>query len=369
MAALRAGFHDNVEVFSTAPLVDFPHSRLLFGPSAKWKIDNKIKATMASFINLPGIKHLTRFIATFVFVSWWILMNKNSRRIIIMLGVQSCKLWGVLLAQIFAPCITISYLTDDLGIPLNWEKSLLKKMRLVDVNLMKMGMQRLAGIIAMTTDLGEKLAPGRPTLVMPTIRLSTASPVTTNPHNSDGSTFNIVYTGKLCHSYGLDLLLDTFKQANRSNWRLLISGWGEMEDVVREFARDNSQVEYLGLLNSEELSQLRQQADVFVNPKLTSASTSSLAFPSKIVEYLSTGKPVISTDLPIFNRGFRQHLIIAQSDSPEELIRCLDDVMSWDDDQRESWRLPTLRFVNEELSPAIQGVRIRGFVDSLKYKN
>jgi glycosyltransferase involved in cell wall biosynthesis len=369
VATLRAGFNENVEVLSTAPLVDFPHSRLLFAPRAKWSIDNKTQATMVSFLNLTVLKHLTRFIATIVFVSQWIRKNKNSRRIIILLGVQSCKLWGVLFSQILAPCTIISYLTDDLGISLSWERSLLKKMRQVDVVLMKWGLQKVSGIIAMTRDLSEKLAPGRPALIMPTIQQSKPNTVASNPCKSNDGTFNITYTGKLCHDYGIDLLLETFKQANRSNWRLLISGWGEMEDTVRDLARGNPQVEYLGFLNSEELSELRQRANVFVNPKLTSTPISGLAFPSKIVEYLSTGKPVISTDLRIFDDEFRRHLIIAQSDSPEELIRCLDQIISWDDHQRESWRLQTLRFVNEELSPGVQGVKIRGFIDTLTNKN
>ncbi len=125
--ALRAGFDGNVEVFSTAPLVDFPHSRLLFGPRAKWMIDDQINATMAPFLNLPGLKHFTRFMATSVFVSRWILKNRDSKRIIILLGVQSCKLWGVLFAQIFGPCITVSYLTDDLGIALKVGKILVEE--------------------------------------------------------------------------------------------------------------------------------------------------------------------------------------------------------------------------------------------------
>jgi glycosyltransferase involved in cell wall biosynthesis len=366
--ALRAGFDGNIEVLSSAPLLDYPHSRLLFAPSAKWRIDNKIKATMLPFLNLVILKHMTRFVATFAFVIQWVLRNKSSNLIIILHGVQSCKIWGVLLGQVLAPCITVSFLTDDIGIPLKWENTLLKKIRLVDVYLMKLGLQKISGIIAMTPNLAEKLAPGRPALIMPTIRNLTSNAVSNKIRNSNDDSFTIVYTGRLSHSYGIDLLLYTFKQANRNrpNWRLLITGWGEMENAVRDFAVNNRQVEYLGFLDSEGIAELHQLADVFVNPKLTSTSIASLAFPSKIVEYLGTGKPVVSTNLPIFDDGIRQHLIIAQSDSPEELIRCLDDVASWNDHQRESWRKQTLMFVNEELSPVIQGARIRGFIDSLK---
>lgn len=366
--ALIAGFNGNIEVLSSAPLLDYPHSRLLFAPSAKWKINNKIKATMVPFINLAIFKHLTRFIATLAFVSQWTLKNKKSNRIIILLAVQSCKIWGILLARVFGACITISYLTDDVGIPLSWESPLLKRMRVVDVNLMKLGLQKISGVIAMTPNLAEKLAPGRPALIMPTIRSSTSDVVSAKPRNSHNSSLTIVYTGRLSHNYGIDLLLDTFHQANRSDWHLLVTGWGEMGEAVRDFALHNQRVEYLGVLDSEELSELYSRADVFVNPKLTSTPISDLAFPSKIVEYLSTGKPVVSTNLPIFDDQFRQNLIIAQSDSPEELIRCFDNIMSWSEHKRESWREHTLRFVNEELAPAIQGARIRRFVDSLEIK-
>jgi glycosyltransferase involved in cell wall biosynthesis len=321
---------------------------------------------MVPFINLAILKHLTSFMTTFVFVIQWILRNKNSQRTIVLHGVQSCKLWGVLLAQVLAPCITIAYLTDDIGVSLKWEGNLLKKLRLVDINLIKLGLHRLSGIIAMTPNLAEKLAPGLPALIMPTIRASTPNAVNAKLCNSNAGLFNIVYTGGLSHSYGLDLLLDTFKQANRSNWRLIITGWGEMAETIRDFALNNLQVEYLGVLDTKELTALYRRADVFVNPKLTSTPISSLAFPSKIVEYLGTGKPVVSTNLPIFDDDFRRYLIITQSDSPEELIRCLDNIMSWDDHQQESWRQQTLRFVNEELSPLKQGAKIRSFVDSLK---
>jgi glycosyltransferase involved in cell wall biosynthesis len=367
--ALRVGFEENVEVLSTAPLVDFPHSRMILAPKSRWIIDNKIPATMMSYLNIVGLKQITRWFGTFIFVSWWILRKRDARRVILLHGVQSCKLWGLLFAQVFGRCSTISYLTDDLGISLSWEKSLMRKMRDLDVYLMVMGLQKASGVIAMTRGLAEKLAPGVPVLIMPTIRQSAVNAVQTKTGCLDLRSFNIVYTGKLCQSYGLELLLNAFAQAKRPNWYLLISGWGEMEEQVRGFARNNPQVEYFGLLSSEELLELRQRADVLVNPKLTSTSTSDLAFPSKIVEYLSTGKPVVSTNLPIFDSEFRKHLVIAQSDSPEELIRCLDQVMLWNESQREAWRVETIRFVNEELSPHTQGKRIREFADSLDHRN
>jgi len=366
--ALILGFDNRVEVFSVAPLLDYPHSHLIIAPSAKWKIDDKIAVTMLPFINLVGIKHFTRFIVTLAFVAWWCLRHAKTKRIIVMHGVQSCKIWGVLIGQVLSPCITISFLTDDLGIMQNWENNIFNKLRQFDIYLMKLGLQKVTGVLAMAPKLAEKLAPDRPSLVVHTIQSPSQTQVANKIKNTNKGSFNILYTGGLSINYGIDLLLNTFRLANRPEWRLFITGWGDSVNKVRDFSVNNPQVQFLGTVDNKKLAELYQLADVLINPKLTSTSGAWLSFPSKIVEYLSTGKPVVSTNLPVFDADFRQHLIIAQSDTPEELIRCLEDVSSWNDQQRESWRAQTIKFVQEELSPVAQGTRIRGFVDSLEYK-
>ncbi|MDO9085178.1 MAG: glycosyltransferase family 4 protein [Anaerolineaceae bacterium] len=364
LGALRKAFDDRVDVFSVAPLLDFPHSRILVAPNAKWKIDHSINATMASFINLPGIKHITRFIATFVFVTLWSHKNRKKERVIILHGLQSCKIWGVLVGQIFAPSLIIPFLTDDIGIPTKWEKPLLKKFRIIDIYLMKLGIKRVSGVIAMTSNLSHKLAPGHQHLIIPAI-MNTES-ITINSKSRNDNYFNIVYAGGLFQNYGLTLLINAFNLANRDNWRLIIAGKGDMERKIFEFVRQNKNINYMGFLNTEEICNLYEKADVFVNPRLLFENISEFSFPSKIVEYLSTGKPVISTNLPVFDDGFRDHLIISKSDSPRELIQCLEEVSSWDDHQRELWRKKSLEFVNTNLSPVTQGLQIRNFVNVLQ---
>ncbi len=203
----------------------------------------------------------------------------------------------------------------------------------------------------MAPELAEKIAPGRPSLIVPTIQSPSSIQFTYKIKNYAKETFNILYAGGLSHNYGIDLLLDIFLFAKRPGWRLLITGWGDLANKVRGFSFNNPQVQFFGTVDNRKLSELYQLADVFINPKLTSTSVARLSFPSKIVEYLSTGKPVVSTNLPVFNDDFRQHLVIARSDTPEELIRCLDEVSSWSDHQQKSWRERTIKFVNEELSP------------------
>jgi glycosyltransferase involved in cell wall biosynthesis len=234
---------------------------------------------------------------------------------------------------------------------------------------MKFDLQKVTGVISMTSQLAQKLAPERPNLIIPTIQNLRMSLPLRNSTKSKKNTFNILYCGGLFHKYGVDLLLDAFIQADRPNWQLFITGKGDLETKIRNIAERNSQIQYFGFINIEKLVELYQIADVFVNPRLTTTPFSNLSFPSKVVEYLGTGKPVISTNLQIFDEKLKQHLIIARTDKPEELIRCFNEVASRDDQQREAWRLETIEFLANELSPVIQGRRIREFVASLTILN
>jgi glycosyltransferase involved in cell wall biosynthesis len=360
--ALKVGFEGNIEVFSVAPLLDYPVCRLVFAPRAKWKIDNKISATMVPYINIVGFKHLSRFLQTFAFVFKWAFVNRKFKRIIILHGVQSCKIWGTILGQVFTPCKIVPFLTDDLGIPLKWESNLLVKLRHIDVKLMLLGIRKSSGIIAMTPQLAEKLAPTHSPLIIPAIQNLKYNPTLSKGSDLGDKSFTIVYTGRLAENYGINLLLDAFIQANRTDWQLIITGWGDQESIVCNYSLKYPQIKFLGFIKHEELLDLYNKADVLVNPRLTSSALASLSFPSKIVDYLATGKPVISTNLPVLDDIFRKHLILTRSDTPEELIRCLEEVSSWDENQCERWRKQSLEFVNIKLSPDWQGRKIKNYI-------
>jgi len=366
--SIYQGFCAKIEVFSVASLLDFPISKFLIAPMAKWKIFDSIPSTMIPFINLFGLKHLTRFIGTFVFVSLWSLRNFKKDRLIIMHGVQSCKIWGVVFGQFIAPAITISYITDNLGLSLDGEGAIKQNVRLVDVRLMKAGLQRISGIITMTPYPAENLAPGKPSLIINSI-LNASVFETVSQTSERDDVFTIAYAGGLYHDYGIELLLQAFALTDHPDWRLVIAGSGDLEDCVKEAAKQDSRIEYLGFLNTTDMANLYHTVDVLVNPRLLSSEIAQMAFPSKIVEYLATGKPVVSTDLPTFDEDFRNHLVIARSDTPEELARCFKDVATWEADIREQWQINTKIFLEENLSPGIQGAKIHRFVQSLMTVN
>ena len=107
-----------------------------------------------------------------------------------------------------------------------------------------------------------------------------------------------MYAGILEPVTGIDRLLLAFSQIKNANVRLSISGKGSLETRIRAAAKADSRIEYLGCVPYEEYLSNLKKADVLINPRNMDLPENANNFPSKIMEYLATGKPVISTRFP-----------------------------------------------------------------------
>lgn len=111
----------------------------------------------------------------------------------------------------------------------------------------------------------------------------------------DSEPITFMYSGLLNKVTGVDMLLDAMERVKRNDIRLLISGKGELEEAVRVAAQSDERITYLGHLPYNQYIMQLQEADVLVNPRNMELPENQNNFPSKIMDYLATGKPVIST--------------------------------------------------------------------------
>ena len=115
--------------------------------------------------------------------------------------------------------------------------------------------------------------------------------------HEDGIT-TYMYAGILEPVTGVDMLLKAFSQISNPSVRLKISGKGSFQKLVEDTAKQDERITYLGCVPYEEYLSNLKQADVLVNPRNMNLPENENNFPSKIMEYLATGKPIISTRFP-----------------------------------------------------------------------
>ena len=94
------------------------------------------------------------------------------------------------------------------------------------------------------------------------------------------------------------MLLKAFSQISNHSVRLKISGKGSFQKLVEDAAKQDDRITYLGCVPYEEYLSNLKQAAVLVNPRNMNLPENENNFPSKIMEYLATGKPIISTRFP-----------------------------------------------------------------------
>jgi glycosyltransferase involved in cell wall biosynthesis len=112
----------------------------------------------------------------------------------------------------------------------------------------------------------------------------------------------IMYSGSLSPTTGVDILLEAIQLNERKDIEFHISGKGELRYEVDKLAKSDSRVKYLGFINSEEYHAHLEKAHILVNPRNMNYKQNANNFPSKVLEYLASGRPTISTRFPGYER-------------------------------------------------------------------
>lgn len=134
-------------------------------------------------------------------------------------------------------------------------------------------------------------------------------------------TFKVVYAGSLEPYNGIGQLLDAMDLVSE-DIRLEILGDGSMAEVVAERASRDHRIEYLGRVQHSVVVARIREADVLISLRDLGHPVSRFSFPSKLVEYMASGVPVITSDL-LRSADFRRAVVVVRALEPE----CIADAI------------------------------------------
>ncbi|MFY0727856.1 glycosyltransferase [Pseudomonas sp. NFX15] len=102
-----------------------------------------------------------------------------------------------------------------------------------------------------------------------------------------------LYTGTLDRRYGIRNLLDSYIDSGIENYDLFICGAGDDRAYVEDISSNCSNVKYFGQLERDSVLRLQRDAALLINPRDNESEYTKYSFPSKIIEYMSSGVPVL----------------------------------------------------------------------------
>jgi len=115
----------------------------------------------------------------------------------------------------------------------------------------------------------------------------------------------IVYTGKMNEKFGVKLLVDAFMLMEGSEYRLILCGRGDMDAYIKEQCGKDRRIVALGQVTPEVAQEWVLKADVLVNPRPNNEEYTKYSFPSKNIEYLASGNPVVTYMLDGMTEWYR----------------------------------------------------------------
>lgn len=214
--------------------------------------------------------------------------------------------------------------------------------------------------VLLTAQMAEKLKIKVPYIVMEGI-------ATENTMGADDSVAKryqgqkyVFYSGMLYYKFGIQVLLDAFSKIPDPDLKLLICGVGEAEEAIRQ-ARDK-RIVYLGKLYRAEAVALQRSASVLVNPRQNNNEFTKYSFPSKLMEYLSSGVPVVAYKLDGIPDEYDQYICYAADDTPETLAKTIQSICALPKEERAKIGERAKRFVLENKNKVMQTKKILEFI-------
>jgi len=138
----------------------------------------------------------------------------------------------------------------------------------------------------------------------------------------DQDAFVATYMGSLFPFSGLLQVISDFAVLSNSDDRLIIIGGGGNENELKRKVKDlnlENKVIFTGVINYADLPDYLSVSDVLINPFELTLIT-NLALPHKVLQYLATGIPTVSTKLSGLYESVGESAGIYWADTPEKIV-------------------------------------------------
>jgi len=214
--------------------------------------------------------------------------------------------------------------------------------------------------VLLTKQMAEYMNIDKPYVVMEGIATYTE----VAPKTSDTALKIILYTGTLHRKFGVLNLIEAFSMIDDSNYRLVICGIGDSEAEIRVAAAQDSRIIFKGQIKREEALKLQQEATVLVNPRQNNQEFTKYSFPSKNLEYLSSGIPLVAYKLDGIPDEYDEYINYVSDNSPETLSKVLVNICELPMEDRVAMGNKARKFVYENKNSVEQTKRIIALINS-----
>lgn len=318
--------------FRVAAIVSFAastfpaNSKIFFGFDYE-KICEQNIIFETGFINLPGVKLLTRFASTLFLTVAVMLWSKKTPAIVIYSLHQPYVLTARICKFLFGCKVFV--IVPDLPLMMNSgnsKKRFIGFLKRLDSSLLTKFASSFDGAAFICNSMRQALPfLAKNSVVIDGVVNFKKAAATLNM--GFGRKKVIFYAGHLVESYGLKVLCASATLLP-NDFEVWIAGAGDMRAEIELLANESNSLNYLGMLRSDEVEAIYSKVDLLINPRLMESEFVKFSFPSKLLEYLASGIPVLTSRLPTIEKDLERYFTFLDELTPEGVCNSIVSVFS-----------------------------------------
>ena len=173
-----------------------------------------------------------------------------------------------------------------------------------------------------------------------------------------------LYAGALRALYGADILVKGFLAADLPNAQLHLYGSGDYVPQLEQL--QDPRVQYLGIAPNSQVVEAELKATLLINPRPTNEEFTKYSFPSKNMEYMASGTPVLTTRLPGMPADHHPYVYFIDEETPEGIKTALERVLSQDRETLHAFGLAAKSFILTEKNHIAQAAKVLSFINTAR---
>jgi len=350
--------HDpDMTIVDTMPVGSWPrnYGQLFFG-SRKWTYGG-MPCVEPSFVNLPVIKQSMRKWGYIRAAEQWIKAHPGDKTILIY-SLYPPFLEAADHIKRHYPEVRVCVIVTDLPGKYGVRRKKLKTW----YDSRSLGLlQRVDSFVLLTEQMTIPLQVGdRPYVVVEGICNEKGS-----LSESGEKKKAVLYAGSLNPVYGILDLVEAFEKLEDPDCALWICGKGGAEEEICRRAAADPRIQYKGYLSKQEIYALQARAAVLVNPRRNEGEYTKYSFPSKTMEYMVSGTPVLMYALDGVPEEYWQYGYFIGPKGLPSLEEGLRYVLGLSEEARSTRGAAARDFVLKNKNGSVQAEKILRFLESI----
>lgn len=343
-----------VVALTCLPVTRSNHPALLIWGSADE--ENGVPYEYLPIVNVPVVKNLGILLASFARTRRYLKSDPNAAVVCDVLNF-SVSLGALLAAKI--------YRRRNVAIVTDIPKLLSDKPNRMIAWLTGLVMARYDSYVFLTEQMNSLVNRRHVPYAVIEGQVDVAMESRTNDRESKHAGFVCLYAGAVDRRYGVETLVRGFLETTPSEAELHIYGRGDFEQELQSLARMNQRLKYLGPVPNEVVVEEELKATLLVNPRPTSEEFTRFSFPSKNMEYMASGTPLLTTRLPGMPEEYLPHVYVLEDETMAGVATALETLFAAERDELHRKGREAKDFVLHNKSNIIQARRVLRLIATL----